>query len=106
MPARPSPPVMTINSTPESAIQSTLSQPGVRGLVLGEIHDEPAAYQLVIDQMQQFQDSGVTTIYVEGAPFIQGSSNIADAALLPSDAPYFGQHPYDPVYTAGNGCLS
>lgn len=101
MPARPSPPVMTINSTPESAIQSTLSQPGVRGLVLGEIHDEPAAYQLVIDQMQEFQDSGVTTIYVEGAPFIQGSSNIADAALLPSDAPYFGQHPYDPAYTGG-----
>lgn len=101
MPARPSPPVMTINSTPESAIQSTLSQPGVRGLVLGEIHDEPAAYQLVIDQMQEFQDSDVTTIYVEGAPFIQGSSNIADAALLPSDAPYFGQHPYDPAYTGG-----
>lgn len=101
MPARPSLPVMTINSTPESAIRRTLSQSGVRGLVLGEIHDEPAAYQLVIDQMQKFKDSGVTIIYVEGAPFIQGSSNIADAALLPSDAPNFGQHVYNPDYTGG-----
>lgn len=101
MPARPSLPVMAINSTPESAIQRTLSQSGVRGLVVGELHHEPAAYQLIIDQMQTFKDSGVTTIYVEGAPFLQGSPNIGDAALLPSDAPYFGPHPYHPDFSGG-----
>ncbi|WP_161799294.1 membrane-targeted effector domain-containing toxin [Pseudomonas fildesensis] len=101
MPTRPELPVMTINSTPESAIQSTLSQPGVRGLVIGEMHDEPSAYQLVIDKMKHFKASGVSTLYVEGAPFIQGSSNIADAALLPSDAPYFGPHAYSADYTGG-----
>lgn len=101
MPARPSLPMMQINTTPESAIQNTLSQPGVRGLVVGELHEEPAAYQLVIDQMQTFKNNGVTTIYVEGAPFLQGSPNIVDAALLPSDAPYFGPHPYHPDFSNG-----
>lgn len=101
MPVRPSLPVMAINITPESAIQTTLSQPGVRGLVMGELHHEPAAYQLVIDQMQTFKNNGVTTIYVEGAPFLQGSPNIVDAHLLPSDAPSFGQHPYHPDFNGG-----
>ena len=101
MPTRPPLPAMNVNSTPESAIQNTLSQPQVRGLVIGEVHDEPAAFQLVIDQMQNFKKSGVTTIYLEGAPFLQGSPNPADAALLPSDAPYLSPHPYQSSYTSG-----
>ena len=101
LPTRPSLPAMPINTPPESAIQSALSQPGVRGLVVGELHHEPAGYQLVIDKMQAFKNSGVTTIYVEGAPFIQGSPNIADAALLTSDAPSFGQRFYHPDFTGG-----
>ena len=100
-PARPSLPVMAVNSTPETAIQRTLLQPDVRGLVVGELHHEPAGYQLIIDQMENFKNNGVTTIYVEGAPFLQGSPNIIDAALLPSDAPFFGPHPYHPDFTGG-----
>ncbi|PRA21285.1 membrane-targeted effector domain-containing toxin [Pseudomonas poae] len=101
MPERPSLPVMPINNTPESAIQDTLALPGVRGLVMGELHHEPATYQLLIDQMQTFKNSGVTTLYVEGAPFLQGSANVADAALLPSDAPYFGHRLYDQDFSGG-----
>ncbi len=101
MPARPSMPVMPINSTPESAIKDALAQPGVRGLVVGEIHHEPAAYQLVIDQMEELHKSGVTTIYVEGAPFVQGSPNIVDARLRASHKPYFGLHTYHPDFTGG-----
>jgi hypothetical protein len=101
MPTRPTLPVMAINSTPDSAIQNSLTQNGVRGLVLGEMHDEPAAYQLVIDQMQNFKNNGVTTLYVEGAPFLQGSPNISDAALRTSDAASFGQHPYNLDYKSG-----
>lgn len=101
MPARPSMPVMPINSTPESAIKDTLAQPGVRGLVVGELHHEPAAYQLVIDQMEELHKSGVTIIYVENTPFFQGSPNIVDARLRASDAPYFGPRHYHPDFTGG-----
>ncbi|MGK9417413.1 dermonecrotic toxin domain-containing protein [Pseudomonas cedrina] len=101
MPARPSMPVMPINSTPESAIQNTLAQPNVRGLVVGEIHHEPTAYQLVIDQMEELHKSGVTTIYVEGAPFLQGSPNVVHARLRSSHAPYFGLRPYHSDFTGG-----
>lgn len=101
MPARPPLPVTTINSTPQEAIQRTLAQPGVRGLVVGELHEEPAAFQLLIDQMQTFRNNGVTTLYLEGAPFLQGSPNVADAALLPSDSAQLGMHPYSADYTGG-----
>ncbi|TFY90446.1 hypothetical protein DYL61_20620 [Pseudomonas nabeulensis] len=101
MPPRPNLPVLKINSSPDSAIQNTLSQPGVRGLVLGEVHHEPAAYQLVIDQMQNFKNNGVTTLYVEGAPFLQGSPNALNPPLRTSDSPTFGQHPYHPDFIDG-----
>ncbi|WP_411565717.1 membrane-targeted effector domain-containing toxin [Pseudomonas orientalis] len=101
IPTRPSIPVLNNNSTPTGAIQNILSQPDVRGLVVGELHNEPAAFQLLIDQMDNFAKNGVTTIYLEGAPFFQGSPRVSDAALLPSDAPSLGLHPYDAAYTGG-----
>ncbi len=101
IPTRPSFPMLQSNSTPNGAIQKMLSQPDVRGLVIGELHNEPAAFQLIIDQMDNFAKNGVTTIYLEGAPFFQGSPRVRDAALLLSDAPSLGLHPYDSTYTGG-----
>ncbi|WP_238346578.1 membrane-targeted effector domain-containing toxin [Pseudomonas paralactis] len=101
LPARPSMPTMTINSTPDLALQSALSQPGVRGLVFGEVHYEPATYQMLIDQMQTFASSGVTTFYVEGAPFLQGSPRVGDGALTAADADNMTIRAYSSDYIGG-----
>ncbi|WP_330210681.1 membrane-targeted effector domain-containing toxin [Pseudomonas sp. AM4(2022)] len=101
IPTRPSMPMLNSSNTPTEAIQKTLSQPDVRGLVIGELHHEPAAYQLAIDQLDNFAKNGVTTIYLEGAPFLQGSPKVSDAALALSNGPSLGLHPYDPAYTGG-----
>lgn len=101
LPARPTMPTMSINNTPEEAIRNTLSQPGIRGLVVGEVHDEPAAFQLLIDQMRNFANSGVTTVYLEGATYLPSYPGITNAALYPSDTDYLIQHSYRPEFTGG-----
>lgn len=99
---RPSVPALTSKSTsPKTAIENILSQPGVRGIVIGESHNDPAPFQLLIDQMQTFANSGVTTIYLEGAPFIEGSSRLNASALTEAHAQYLSPRHYDPEYTGG-----
>lgn len=99
---RPSMPALTDKSTsPETAIQNMLSRPDIRGLVIGESHNDPASFQLLIDQMQTFANSGVTTIYLEGAPFIEGSSRLNASALTEAHADYLSPRHYDPEYSGG-----
>ncbi|WP_248748621.1 membrane-targeted effector domain-containing toxin [Pseudomonas sp. MWU15-20650] len=100
-PPRAIEPVITTNSTPEVALQNALSQPGIRGLVLGEIHDEPVTFQLLIDQMQNFANSGVTTVYLENAIFLRSYPGVEDAALLASDTAYLSSRTYLPDFSGG-----
>ncbi|MBJ2217706.1 membrane-targeted effector domain-containing toxin [Pseudomonas sp. MF7453] len=101
LPARPTMPIMTINSAPEEAIRNTLSQPGVRGLVVGELHDEPAAFQLVIDQMKSLADCGVTTLYLEGAIYPPSFTGVNHADVLPSEAHYLIDRAYRQEFSGG-----
>ncbi|NCE90084.1 membrane-targeted effector domain-containing toxin [Pseudomonas sp. L13] len=100
-PTRVIEPAITTNRTPEVAIQNALSQPGIRGLVFGELHDEPVTFQLLIDQMQNFANSGVTTVYLENAIFLRSWPGITDASLLTSHTDYLGIRIYRPEFSGG-----
>ncbi|WP_314384290.1 membrane-targeted effector domain-containing toxin [Pseudomonas brenneri] len=99
MPVRPLLQPLGASDTPKSVIQSTLSQPGVRGLVFGEVHDEPVGFQFLIDQMQHFKNNGVTVIYLENAPFLQGAPGFGSGAYTPADAVYAWPRSYEQAYT-------
>lgn len=86
MPARPTIPELGITATPEQAIQNALSQPQVRGLVLGETHYEPAGYQFLIEQMRTFAENGVSVVYLENAPFLPRGPGFATGSYAPADA--------------------
>lgn len=89
---------LSASDTPKSVIQSTLSQPGVRGLVFGEVHYEPVGLQFLIDQMQSFKNNGVTVIYLENAPFLQGAPDFGSGAYTPADAVYAWPRSYEEAY--------
>lgn len=93
--------LITTNRTPEVALQNALSQPGIRGLVLGELHDEPVTFQLLIDQMQNFANSGVTTVYLENAIFLRSYPGVEDATLLASHTDYLTPRTYRPEFSGG-----
>lgn len=86
IPARPVVPELGITATPEQAIQNALSQPQVRGLVLGETHYEPAGYRFLIEQMRTFAENGVSVIYLENAPFLPRGPGFATGSYAPADA--------------------
>lgn len=106
MPVRPQLAPIDINATPKSAVQSALAQPDVRGLVFGEVHYEPATFQLLIDQMQTFKNSGVTVLYMENTLFLQKGPGFGAGAYTPSDAVYASPRVYDGAYSPTSPIVS
>ncbi|TFY86291.1 hypothetical protein DYL59_22745 [Pseudomonas kairouanensis] len=102
LPARPQISSVGINATPKSAINDVLAQPGVRGLVLGEVHHEPVGYQFLIDQMQTFKNNGVTVIYLENAQFLQGAPGFGSSAYTQADAIYAYPRQYDSAFKSNS----
>lgn len=98
MPARPQLPPIGVNATPKSIVQDALAQADVKGLVLGERHEEPASFQFLIDQMQTLKNAGVTTIYMEGGLFLQRGPGFGAGAYAPEDAIY-APRLYDAAYS-------
>ncbi|WP_330212888.1 membrane-targeted effector domain-containing toxin [Pseudomonas sp. Z18(2022)] len=98
MPARPQLPPIGVNATPKSIVQDALAQADVKGLVLGELHDEPASFQFLIDQMQTLKNAGVTTIYLEGGLFLQRGPGFGAGAYALEDAIY-APRLYDEAYS-------
>lgn len=104
-PARPAIPELGANVTPKQAVQDVLSQPGVKGLVVGEVHNEPTGFQFLIDQMQNFKANGVSVIYLENAEFIQAGPGFATGRYTPADVMCVWPRNYDPVYLQSPSAL-
>lgn len=95
LPARPAIPAIPDNATSAQLIKSTLAPADVNGLVIGELHDEPGGYKFIIENMANLKANGVTTIYLENAPYFEGSPVFGAGAYQPQDARYAYPRPYD-----------
>lgn len=102
LPARPAIPAIPDHTTSDQLIKSTLAPADVNGLVIGELHYEPGGYRFIIENMANFKANGVTTIYLENAPYFEGSPVFGAGAYQPEDAIHAFPRPYDDSLYAQN----